>query len=120
MIGRFCHFYPGYTAEAALAMPWMRFLALLHAIPGIEAEADLRALMVAVVGANPGEKDEAFRNYSQQLQREAGLSATTRRGKDTVAPGLTPGVGVIADGDNLLAEIRAKRAAWAAEHGRQL
>ncbi len=96
-------------------MPWSRFLALLNAISGLEAEQDLRALMIAVVGANPGEKGTAFKDYSKQLQVSAGVTPSRRKGKDTVAPGLTPGVEVLANGDALLTELRAKRAAWAAE-----
>jgi hypothetical protein len=75
----------------------------------------LRALMVAAIGANPGEKGAAFRDYSKQLQNEAGVKAAPRNVKDTVAPGLTPGVGILENGDALLVELRAKRAAWAAE-----
>jgi len=91
---------------------------MLSAIPGLQAEDDLRALMVAVVGANPGEKAKSFRDYSQQLQQAAGQTARARLTKDTVAPGLTPGVGILADGDALLNELHAKRAAWAAERGK--
>ena len=98
-------------------MPWSRFLTLLNAIPGLEAEQDLRALLIAVVGANPGEKGKAFQSYSKQLQQAAGQSARARLTKDTVSPGLTPGVGLLEDGDALLSELRAKRAAWAAERG---
>lgn len=71
--------------------------------------------MVAVVGANPGEKAKSFRDYSKQLQQVAGQTARARLTKDTVAPGLTPGVGVLDDGDAVLSELRAKRAAWAAQ-----
>jgi hypothetical protein len=116
MIGRFLRSYSGYTAETALAMPWPRFMALLNAIPGLEAEQDLRALMVAAVGANPGDKGKGFKDYSKQLQTLAGVSNVPRHVKDTVAPGLTPGVEVLSDGDAILTELRAKRAAWAAEH----
>jgi hypothetical protein len=88
---------------------------MLGAIPGLQAEDDLRALMVAVIGANPGENGKTFKDYSKQLQAAAGPAHSQRAAKDTVAPGLTPGVGLLENGDALLSELRAKRAAWAAE-----
>jgi hypothetical protein len=102
-------------------LPWTRFLALLHVIPALEAEEDLRALTIAAIGANPGEKAAAFRDYSEQLQRQAGLDGAGGLGwtpKDTLAPGM-PGVGRLEDGNAALAELRAKRAAWFAQHGRE-
>jgi len=124
MMGRFLRFYPGYTAETALVMPWSRFQVLLATIPALEAEEDLRALLVAGIGANPGEKGQAFRELSRQLQQQMHGPSTakavhTRRGVDGMAPGVTPGVDVLADADGLLAELRQKRAAWQVENERR-
>ena len=88
LVGRFCQAYPAYTAEAALAMPAVRFFALSGVIRRLEAEDDLRALQVSGIGANPGEGGKAFRDYSRQLQRTAGRE---QQGKvTTVVPGVTP------------------------------
>lgn len=124
MMGRFLRFYPGYTDETALAMPWSRFQVLLAAIPALEAEEDLRALLIAGIGANPGDKGQAFRELSRQLQQEARGPSTPaaekdRRGADGMAPGMTPGVGVLSDADGLLAELQQKRVAWQVENERR-
>lgn len=88
LVGRFLRTYPAYTAEAALAMPAVRFFALSGVIRRLEAEDDLRGLQVAGIGANPGEGGRAFRDYSRQLQRTAGRE---QQGKvTTVVPGVTP------------------------------
>lgn len=67
------HFYPGYTVEAALRMPWARFLALLNQIPALQAEDDLRALMVAGHGANPGERGKQLQTFARELEKQAGV-----------------------------------------------
>lgn len=51
----------------------MRILALYQQIPVLQAEDDLRALMVAGHGANPGDKGRGFREYAGQLEKAAGL-----------------------------------------------
>lgn len=70
MFGRFCHFYPAYTAEAALAMPWSRFQALLATIPQLRAEDDLRQTMNVAYGAHPGEKGKQLQGYQRQLEAQ--------------------------------------------------
>lgn len=101
-------------------MPWSRLRVLLSAIPALQAEDDLRALTIAGVGANPGEKGQTFRDLSNDLQRAAGGTGRQSSGpRDTVIAGVTPGVTALDDADGLLAELRAKRAAWQAEHERR-
>lgn len=101
-------------------MPWSRLRVLLSAIPALQAEDDLRALTIAGVGANPGEKGQTFRDVSNSLQRAAGGTGRQNSGqRDTVIAGVTPGVTALDDADGLLAELRAKRAAWQAEHERR-
>jgi hypothetical protein len=102
-------------------MPWSRFRALLGAIPALQAEDDLRSLTVAGVGANPGDKGQTFREVSNELRKVAGGGAggAPTHGRDTIMPGLTPGVTEMEDADGVLAELRAKRAAWFEEHARR-
>lgn len=107
MIGRFIRFYPAYTAEAALAMPWRRLVALFGEIPGLEAGEDLRALRLAAVGAHPGEKGQALREFSQELQGRAGLAPAEIT---TAIPGISPMVKAVADG-SIEAEHARQRAA---------
>lgn len=116
MVGRFLRSYPGYTAEAALAMPVQRFWVLYQAIPALEATDDLRALMVSGVGANPGEKGQGFERMAASLQAQAdgkppGEVAKTATGGKVILPGITPGVAAAEPG-SLRAERLAKRAAF--------
>lgn len=93
---------------------------LAAAIPGLEAEADLRALQVTGVGANPGERGQAYADLHAALREQAHLAPgpTGRRDeREKLIPGVTPGVGALADGDAALQELRAKREKWFAEHG---
>lgn len=69
-------------------MPASRFFALSRCIRQLEASDDLRALMVAGVGANPGEKGRQFASYAKQLRGEAGIHAGTP--KTTLVPGIAP------------------------------
>ena len=119
MIGRFCHFYPGYTAMTALAEPWPRFLAMLGQIGPLSAEDDLRALTVAGIGANPGEKGRQFEKFSRTLRKQTGLPNNQR---STVLPGMMP----LASFENKpgeIAKIRARQKQAAieleAQHGRK-
>ena len=57
MFARAMRFYPALDDVAILAMPVKRFFALVRQIPRLQAEEDLRALMIA---HNP---------YSKQPQR---------------------------------------------------
>lgn len=93
--------YPAYTAEAALAMPASRFFALYAVIRRLDAEDDLRRLRVAGIGANPGEKGRAFRDYAWQLQGVAGSQIRV----STLAPGVMP----LAGFENEPGEIERER-----------
>lgn len=77
-------------------MLWRRFWALSQAIGRLEATQDLRALDVAAIGANPGEKGEAIRTLQRHLRERSGQDQPGRRdeGKPLLPllPGLTPGV----------------------------
>lgn len=75
-------------------MLWRRFWALYVAIGRLEAQADLRALDIATVSANPGKNGEAVRRMAQELQRRAGDhegAKATRRVENPIVPGLTHG-----------------------------
>lgn len=103
MLGRFLHWYPGYTAESALAMPAVRFFALSRAIRKLEAAADMRQLRVSAAVAFPGQSGERVSDLGDDLQTALGVRAA--KPASTIIPGLTPGVQP-ADGDELLAEHR--------------
>jgi len=75
MVGRFIHYYPGYTFESALKIPWRRFVVGLRKVAQLEAEEDLRALTIATIAANPGKKGEHHRALVKRLQLQAGQSA---------------------------------------------
>lgn len=45
----------------------------MRQIPGLQAEEQLRALLAAAYGANPGDRGQALRAYSQELEQAAGL-----------------------------------------------
>jgi hypothetical protein len=117
MFARFLRFYPGYTCETALKMPWRRFTALLAEIPKLEAEEDLRALMVAGIGANPGEKGKQFSQMARELQRKAGLKASEAHKISTIVPGV-PGVKVAEPGSIEAERVRQKAAAEQLEQRR--
>lgn len=103
MLGRFLHWYPGYTAETALAMPATRFFALLRAIRKLEAAADMRQLRVSAAVAYPGKSGEHVSDLGDDLKAALGVRAA--KPASNVIPGLTPGV-QLADEDQLLAEHR--------------
>jgi len=84
MVGRFVHYYAGYTIESALKMPWRRFIVMLRKIAELQAEDDLRALEIAVMTANPGKRGEHLRSFIRRLQKQIGSSADTG-GKPVVA-----------------------------------
>lgn len=109
MLARYLHFYPGYTAESALQMPWRRFLALYGAIKAVQADDDLRALESRAVAAHPGEKGGQYRALVARLHDAMGRGAGS--GKDapsTLAPGVTP-----------LAVFEAEEGSIEAERARQ-
>lgn len=117
MIGRFMRAYPAYTAEAVLYMPVQRFWALYKAIQALDASDDLRALMVAGHGANPGKDGQAFGQMARTLRAQVdGRSAAEAQmlAAKPVLPGLTPGV-TAAEPGSLRAERLAKLAAFEAE-----
>lgn len=99
MIGRFCRFFPAYTAEAALRMPASRFFAMSQTIAGLAAEEDRRALHIAAVGAHPGEKAEVLRTFERALTRQA----EPAKPEKPITPGITPGVQAATD------DIRSER-----------
>ena len=108
LLARFLHFFPGYTAETALQMPWRRFLALLHAIPAVRAEDQLTGLEVAAVAAHPGQKGEQYQSLLKRLRGKMGITAQP---VTTVAPGLTPLTSFEAEPGSIEAERdRQKRA----------
>ena len=112
MIGRFLRSYPGYTAETCLYMPVQRFWALYQAIPALEAGDDLRALLVAGHGANPGKDGKNFSEMAKTLAAQAD-GKTPQQAKAAsarpIVPGMTPGV-VAAEPGSLRAERIAKLA----------
>lgn len=117
MLGRFLRSYPGYTAEKALDMPFSRFWALYQAIPELEASDDLRALMVAGYGANPGKDGQGFAKMVKALQAQAEGQSADQALRRPVVPGVTPGT-VEATPGSLRAERLAKLAALReAAHG---
>lgn len=108
MLARYLHFYPGYTAESVLRMPWRRFLALYGAIKTVQADDDLRALESRAVAAHPGEKGGQYRALVERLSGAAG------RGKDapsTLAPGVTPLAVFEAEPGSIEAERERQKAA---------
>jgi len=56
-------------------MPWVRFLAMSGAIAELQAEDDLRAVITAAHGANPGDKGRGLREYMKSLRKQAKLRA---------------------------------------------
>jgi len=95
-----------------MAMAWSQFMALLSAMRAIQAEEDLRALNVATVAANPGQKGEAVKRYSTRLQRDLGKDAKAKQ-STVLLPGM-PGVRVT-DSD-LRTDREQRRAEWLAKH----
>ena len=115
MLGRFLHWYPGYTAEAALTMPAVRFFALSKAIRQLEAAEDLRRLRIAATAAHPGDKGDHLADYQDELVTALGLTAGSRqRTTQPVIPGLTPGVSESAE------DLRAELARRAAAHAERM
>ena len=84
-------------------MPASRFFTLYGVIARLEAEYDLRALMVAGIGANPGEKGQQFERYARQLRREIGVAPAP------AATTLTPGVLPMAQFESEPGEIERER-----------
>lgn len=110
LLARFLHFFPGYTAELALRMPWRRFLVLLGAIPAVQAEEGLARLEVAAVAAHPGQKGEGYQALVKRLQKRMG--ATAPKPVSTVVPGVTPLVNFEAEPGSIEAERARQKAAW--------
>lgn len=81
-----------------LAEPWTRLLALYQQIPALQAEDDLRALMVAGHGANPGDKGRNFKEFAGQLEKTAGLRAAGQE-LSTLRAGTLPMVTVAKPGE---------------------
>ena len=106
MLGRFLHWYPGYTAETALAMPASRFFALAHAIRKIEAAEDLRRLRTAAVAAHPGERGEQLDTLREDLVGALGQRAA--RPSTPIIANITPGV---RSSDGLREELEQRIAA---------
>ncbi len=107
-----------YTRAQVLAEPTLSFFALLAALPKLHAEEDLRALMVAGTGTNPGEKGDGFAKLMDALRVQAGQTAAGRK----VAPEkqLRPGMpGVTAVEPGALAQERMAQQARAQEVERE-
>ena len=94
-------------------MPASRFLALSAAIEAQEAVEDLRALNVAVNAAHPGEKGRNVQDLSNELMAKANGRSGRNVSREThpIIPGITPGVGMLENGDSIRAELQRKRAA---------
>lgn len=106
MLARFLHWYPGYTAEAALAMPASRFFALAHAIRRLEAAEDLRRLRVSATAAHPGQRGEQLEGLRDDLL--SGLGRRESRQPTPVIANITPGV---RSSDGLREELEQRIAA---------
>ena len=104
MLGRFLHFYPGYTVESALDLPWEQFVALYGVIPKLEAEELLQQTESRAYAANPGEKGRQLSNYIKRLRKALGSLAVK---KSTVIPGVTPLTMVDSSGE--IAAIRERQ-----------
>jgi hypothetical protein len=61
----------------------LRFIALSNAIPKIEAAEDLRALLVAGTGANPGSDGSGFSEYADKLRIAALGGESEQPGADS-------------------------------------
>jgi hypothetical protein len=106
MLARFLHWYPGYTAESALAMPASRFFALAHAIRKIEAAEDLRRLRIAATSAHPGQRGEHLAQLRDDLLD--GLGRRESKPSTLVIANITPGV---RSSDGLREELEQRIAA---------
>jgi hypothetical protein len=106
----------------------VRLLALYQQIPVLEAEDDLRALLVAGVGANPGEKGQAFKKYDDDLRKRAGIQRASQA-IDTLRPGVTPFALAEREPGSIAAERARQKAAaerlederreeWERQHGK--
>jgi len=117
MLARFLATYPGYTAEAALQMPWRRFMALVRAIPAVVAEQQLRLLETMAVAANPGEKGEQYSALTERLlgvmghERVEG-SRSKVEGDEALRPGVNAAVRYEAEEGSIAAEMARQAAAW--------
>lgn len=113
MMARFLHFYPGYTAEKALTMPWRRFLALVRAIPAVVAEQRLQLLETVAVAANPGERGEQYSALVDRLSGSLGQQPAQSQPRGiAVVPGFTPAAFYEAEPGSIAAEMARQRAAW--------
>lgn len=90
MVGRFIHFYPAYTAEMVLAMPFARFFALSRAITRLEAAEQMNRLETATIAANPGKNGAEYERLHRRLAQRAGLRGGTANTSASIEPTLEP------------------------------
>lgn len=106
-------------------MPAIRFFAMFGVINRIEAEDRIEAVMIAAIGANPGERGKVLREYVDSQEQHLGSA------KPPVVSTLVPGVAPMAGLEETageIAELRARqrqaderiRAEWEAQRASRL
>lgn len=73
-------------------MPVVRFFALYGVLNRIEAEDRIEAVMIAAIGANPGERGKVLREYVDSQQEHLGTARPPSA--STLVPGIAPMAGV--------------------------
>ena len=111
-----------------MQIPWRRLLALHRQISALQAEEQLRALLAAAYGANPGDRGKTLRAYSQELEQAAGLPSSEQKSEVVrlARSGLAPMIQIAPAGEiealmarQRLAEEQRQRERAAFERQRQ-
>ena len=111
VLAEFLHFFPGYTAESVLRMPWRRFMVLYLASGEIQAAEELRQLEALTVAAHPGKNAESYKGLFERIRDR--LPKRHRAAKvDTLTPNLHPLVSYEIVPGSIEAERQRQRDAW--------
>ncbi|MCB0040695.1 MAG: hypothetical protein KDE23_13495 [Caldilinea sp.] len=115
-MARFLRAFPAYTAEAALAMPAIRFWALYGTIGRLDAADDLRALLVAGHAANPGKNGHQLTGFATDLEwRSRHMPGRGMRGPGVSSDLLVAAYGATVAEPGSVSGLRARQMAQVAE-----
>lgn len=112
VLAEFLHFFPGYTAESVLQMPWRRFLALYIASNQVQAAHELRQLEALATAAHPGKNAESYTSLFDRLLARLPKRLQKETVPDTLAPDLHPLATYEVVPGSIEAERARQREAW--------